>query len=356
MHPQTSLKLKKMETEKKRDNPSYAFINPNMIKAIGVQLTNKCNLMCKHCGANSSPSGEYGPSIDWIFGLIKAIANDTSIDTIMVTGGEPFLRYNDLLLLTKKCSEYALKTEVVSNGFWGYNFELSKRYVHEMTEAGLFQITLSVDRIHQEYIEEKSIENICKAIQQSADNILLRIYTLDGGLCNYHLINSLEKTYTGINMQIFSQPLLPLGRAQQNRKTLNIESSLISESDNHPCHLVLFPFIDSNRNWFMCSNSSVLGDISPFCLGKLTDPNCINSFICRQLNSDLCRFMRNIGPIELFNLIEPEYSTERHVSVCDLCLQSFSKKHIAEKIAKALHSHQIVEALDYIDEELRANV
>lgn len=341
----------------KRKHPSYAQVDPNSLNAIGIQMTNKCNLTCRHCGADSSPQGKGGPSIEWICELINAISDKTNINTLMITGGEPFLRYNDLLRMTEKGTKSNLKIEVVTNGYWGKNTKLAQSNINELTEAGLYQLTISVDRIHQEFIEEKNIENIFKAIHDCKKKIPIRIYTLEGEFCNNAFINYIEKKYAAnIDIAIFSQPLLPVGRALVNKNDLSIVGNNLSESDNHPCHLVLFPFIDHKKNWFICSNSSTLGTESPFCIGVMEDPFSLNEFIDRHLRSNLCRFMKNIGPIELIDLLKEHKHEGKYVSVCDLCLQKFRRKKTAKNLCKIINSDEVLEALNFIDNELLSNV
>ena len=342
--------------QQKIKHPSYVQVDPNSLNAIGIQLTNKCNLTCRHCGADSSPQGEGGPSIEWICDLINAISDKTNINTLMITGGEPFLRYNDLLRIAEKGAKRNLKIKVVTNGYWGKNTKLAQNYINELAEAGLCQLTISVDKIHQEFIEEKNIENIIKAVHGCKKKIPLRIYTLEGEFCNNEFMSYLEENYSeDIDIGIFSQPLLPVGRALANKNELSIIGNNLSESDNHPCHLVLYPFIDHQKNWFICSNSSTLGAESPFFIGVLKDPFSLNEFMDRHLRSNLFRFMKNIGPIELVDLLKESRHEGKYVSVCDLCLQNFRKKNTAQKICKILSSDEVTETLNFIDNELRSN-
>ena len=174
--------------------------------------------------------------------------------------------------------------------------------------------------------------------------------------CNKTFINYILDNYSdSIDMKIFLQPLLPVGRALTNKNELGIVGSFLSESDNHPCHLVLFPFIDHNKDWFICSNASTLGVNNPFCLGKLENPYNLNNFIDRHFRSDLFRFMKNIGPIELIHLLKSYKYKEKYVSVCDLCLQTFRRKDIAGNICDILSSIEVQEALTFIDNELISN-
>jgi organic radical activating enzyme len=348
--------VQRMETQK-LEHPSYSHVDPSRLNAIGIQLTNKCNLNCRHCGSESSPKGKNGPTIEWLCDLIDAITEKTSIKTLMITGGEPFLRYNDLLTMVEKGANKNLGIEVVTNGYWGKNIDKAKCYVKNLTQAGIAQLTISVDVIHQKSIEEKAIENILGVLLDCKTKVPLRIYTLENEFCNKKFIDNIFSNYSDtIDMHVFSQPLLPVGRALTNKKELCIVGSFLSESDNHPCHLVLFPFIDHNKNWYICSNASTLGAKSLFCLGKLEEAYNLDDFIDRHLRSDLCRFMKNIGPIELIHLLKDyEYKDKKFVSVCDLCLQTFRRKDVADHICNILGSVEVQETLSFIDNELISN-
>ncbi len=339
------------------ERPSYSHVDPRKLNAIGIQLTNKCNLNCRHCGSESSPKGKNGPSIEWLCNLIDAITEKTSIETLMITGGEPFLRYKDLLVMIEKGANKNLGIEVVTNGYWGKNIDKAKCYIKNLAQSGLSQLTISVDVIHQQYIEEKAIENVLEALLDCKTKVPLRIYTLENEFCNKKFIDNIfSKFFDKIEMHIFSQPLLPVDRALTNKQELGIVGSFLSESDNHPCHVVLFPFIDHNKNWYICSNASTLGEKSLFCLGKLENVYNVDHFINRHLRSDLFRFMKNIGPMELIHLLKEHKDKDKaYVSVCDLCLQTFKRKDCADHICNILDSTEVQETLSLIDNELISN-
>lgn len=340
----------------KREKPIYPHVNPNSISAIGIQITNKCLLTCDHCGANSHPHGEHGPSTKWLCEFIESISLTNSVDSVMLTGGEPFLRYRDVLQVTDKGRRENIKCEVVSNGFWGANKKVAYKYINELAEAGLHQLTLSVDKFHQSVIDKQSIINICTAAQQINKKILLRIFTIDGKFCDHSFLDELESCFgKDGNIKIYSQPLLPVGRASINRNILGIKGSRLTKKENHPCHMVLFPFVGYTKHWYLCSNASTLSTHTPLCIGQLTNPCDVDKFLEKHFKHNLCRFLKNIGPYELFNLIEYQCLSNLYVSICDLCLHVFNDGTLAEKINQQINTKEVLEALQYIDSELSGN-
>ena len=72
---------------------------------------------------------------------------------ISFTGGEPFLRYPDLLAATRYAKEKgANQVSCVTNGFWGKDEATARQWVTDLSESGLHHICFSIDDFHREYI------------------------------------------------------------------------------------------------------------------------------------------------------------------------------------------------------------
>lgn len=93
-------------------------------------------------------------------------AKSNEIKMVSISGGEPFLLKNDLLPNTiRKVFSEGLIPTVETNGFWGKTEDQTKKTLVEMERIGAFydnvlNISLSIDKHHQEFIPEKSIANI----------------------------------------------------------------------------------------------------------------------------------------------------------------------------------------------------
>ena len=79
---------------KKTFSVNGQLFNPKLLR-VQIDITNRCNLLCKHCRASANQKGKDILSVaDFrnIFDDLQKI----KIEKIILSGGEPFLR-NDLL-------------------------------------------------------------------------------------------------------------------------------------------------------------------------------------------------------------------------------------------------------------------
>lgn len=85
-----------------------------MIELVWLEITGKCQLMCVHCYAGSSPSGPHGPMSrdDWARVIDEAAA--IGVRKVQFIGGEPTLR-PELPDLVGHATAAGLRVEVTSN-------------------------------------------------------------------------------------------------------------------------------------------------------------------------------------------------------------------------------------------------
>lgn len=78
--------------------------------------------------------------------------------SIYVSGGEPFLRFHDLLAVVLHAKKRgATQVSCVTNGFWGSEPATARQHITELRDSGLSQICFSLDDFHQEYIPLESV-------------------------------------------------------------------------------------------------------------------------------------------------------------------------------------------------------
>ena len=62
----------------------------NQIKSISLELTNRCNLLCKHCSTNASPNGEIFLDLNTVKKLLQE-SKKHGAKYLSLSGGEPLL-------------------------------------------------------------------------------------------------------------------------------------------------------------------------------------------------------------------------------------------------------------------------
>ena len=126
------------------------------INYVRLAVTDRCNLRCNYCmpaeGINFAKKDTLF-SIDELSRLSKILVSQ-GVDKIRITGGEPFVR-KDLMVLFRSLSEMdGLKDISVTT-----NATLIGPYIDELKELGIKNINVSMDAINRETFERITRRN-----------------------------------------------------------------------------------------------------------------------------------------------------------------------------------------------------
>lgn len=155
--------IRKWQEEKANKN--------NIIKPIQFtfEITNRCNCNCKDCGmsANSIKVGKTRLNKEELYKIVDDLYNQ-GVPAFAITGGEPFLEFENMCEMIKYSENKIDVSKIISNGFWGNNVEY---YFEKMEEAGLLKNQFFVPSL-QISIGEQTIplEDICNIINYVANH------------------------------------------------------------------------------------------------------------------------------------------------------------------------------------------
>ena len=83
--------------------------------SVSFTLTNKCNLSCSHCALSASPlSQDILSTNDVKYAIDKII--DVNPNTLILTGGEPFIRKDILEIISYIRTNFKNKLVIMTNG------------------------------------------------------------------------------------------------------------------------------------------------------------------------------------------------------------------------------------------------
>lgn len=145
---------------------------------LALMFTQRCNARCRHCALGifakdvlDMPLTNARRYID----ETATLSNKADSFSVYLSGGEPFLRYQDLLAVVCHAKDKgADQVACVTNGFWGEDVARARRWARELRKAGVAELCFSLDDFHQEYIPLKSVlgaltacreEELCFAIK-----------------------------------------------------------------------------------------------------------------------------------------------------------------------------------------------
>jgi len=133
------------------------------------EITNKCNCNCKDCGmaANRLDTDVKDINKEQLKGIVDSLY-EIGIPSIAITGGEPFLRFNDICFLINYAQGKLDFIKFISNGFWGVNADY---YFKKLEESGLFNNKFFIPTIQISIGEQNvPLEYICNIIKYVTDN------------------------------------------------------------------------------------------------------------------------------------------------------------------------------------------
>ncbi len=163
---------------------------------LSLLFTLRCNARCRHCSIDSFGEKVRDMSVKAALRYIDEVA-DLSAEgdslSVYLSGGEPFLRYQDLLTVVRHGKERGAEISCVTNGFWGKEEAVARQWAAELRTAGMTQVCFSLDDFHQEYIPLKSVlgaltacrqEGLCFAIKSAVTRNTHRLPQILGELGN----------------------------------------------------------------------------------------------------------------------------------------------------------------------------
>ncbi|HXG57494.1 MAG TPA: methyltransferase domain-containing protein [Thermoanaerobaculia bacterium] len=80
-----------------------AYVQPDGLRELWIQINNACNLTCSHCLVSSGPGGMAGLPTEEMLAIID-LAAASGAERVYITGGEPFLR-KDIFTIAKHVTE-----------------------------------------------------------------------------------------------------------------------------------------------------------------------------------------------------------------------------------------------------------
>lgn len=137
---------------------------------LALMFTLQCNARCRHCNVirfgNEVRDMPVLAALRYIDEMVT-LSDGADSFSVYLSGGEPFLRYQDMLTVVRHGKERgADQISCVTNGFWGKEEAIARQRAAELRTAGMTQICFSLDDFHQEYIPLKSVLGALKACRQ----------------------------------------------------------------------------------------------------------------------------------------------------------------------------------------------
>lgn len=184
--------------------------------SLGLLFTERCNARCRHCGVRDFMHEGQDMPLEDVFRYadeVAALSTKEDPFTICLTGGEPFLRYPDLLAVTRYAKEKgAVQVSCVTNGFWGQDPAVARRWATELSDSGMDHVCFSLDDFHQEHIPLDSVLAALTACREARLRFDIKCAVTRHTRRLHQVLGDLGNLLLDINVIIQEMPCVPEGR------------------------------------------------------------------------------------------------------------------------------------------------
>lgn len=208
----------KDNSSKRKDKDSR--INDITDNGLWLKVTNRCNLKCEYCYANSGAFDEKSEiSIEEIEELLSIMSEP--IGKIIITGGEPLLR-NDILDIIRVCNKYG-KVQLLTNG------TLGDKELYEKILSLVDSIQISIDSNIPEYHDrnrgagsfEKAVNHA--RIISEIDNSKLAVAMTPTPKYKADIVDMINFCQSIGVYQLHINRFVPYGRAEKYEAGFNLQ-------------------------------------------------------------------------------------------------------------------------------------
>jgi organic radical activating enzyme len=299
------------------------FDRYNSDKRFCLIYTLKCNIECLHCILNCSPRRSEKFDLETAKKIIK-INSSNGKKMVVLSGGEIFLFYNELIELVKYSNSSNLEVDIETNGFWGTSYYKAYNTLSELKKNGVSVLNLSVDMYHQKNIPISFQINIIKAAKKLNIPIEVNILNSSNEDKDGDLINEISQ----VTDNYFVQPVLNLGRANQFK---DIES--YSLADISVCDSLMLTFLPDGSVFVCCDiedkNDNLLN--TPVYLG-----NSFNTSIPKIVNSKNHQIIKGFydpeSPCFFKKISDDKYNNKKFSNICHVCKVLLNDENILNKL------------------------
>lgn len=155
------------------------------LKSIYIEITNKCNLYCKHCYNASGIQNDMYLDSHVIERIYQEFHNQ-KIKHIALSGGEPFL-HPDIINILTFSRKFNIETQLVSNGVY------IGRYYNEIVDNPYLTLQLSLDGIGETHNQLRG-DNVFELVDRNLHELKdTKNYKIIKCTLNKNNINECEK-------------------------------------------------------------------------------------------------------------------------------------------------------------------
>lgn len=192
---------------------------------LGILLRKTCTAECDICSVECSPYCEEELDVEYVKKFIDS-CKDTTIKKISFSGGEPFIKYKELVELVQYTCDMGFDVRLVTNGYWATTYDIAFERMLELKKCGLSMINISYDLHHAKFISQNNINHIIRACNMVELQCMVAAVKLKNEKIG-KLIDEFDEDMGGIKFLV--APCEPVGNASNNYDIDNFQRNVKNE-------------------------------------------------------------------------------------------------------------------------------
>jgi MoaA/NifB/PqqE/SkfB family radical SAM enzyme len=316
--------------------------------ALVLETIERCNAKCSMCYQAAGPKGSdiRGDSklpLHVIKDVIEQAASieELSGSRVHVSGGEAFLRYEELLQIFQSATDVGFHdVGSTTNAFWAINPEQARRRCDQLAGAGVSYLEVSMDYWHLPYVPLQRVRNLLPAARAVGIRIMLR--TLSSR--SHHMDELFEEFDDSelMQVQIGNSTVAPVGRGRETLSASDVYGESVSGAC---CETMLNLTISPNGNVYPCCAGA---DMTESLSSGNVHVDRLADAVLRMRTDQMIRHLIHQGPSSLLPILNKLGLSDRlkssHSSICHLCWDIFRQ----DDVSAALREHFAGEQFDLI--------
>jgi hypothetical protein len=316
-----------------------------MIKSVCFLTTYNCNARCSFC--ECGPKERDRLSLDEMKRLIDECLALGTVGQVVFSGGEPTLLGDDLFEAITYAAERRLLTRVVTNGFWGKSEAAAEAFVDRLIGAGLSEINISVDDLHQKYVPFWRVKNAYLACyarefpcliahKQDRDSVITKAWLEEELGVEFLQFDPTRRYSREENRRLISTgSIIPITREAE----LADEEQMLSANWKANCASVLRDVVVGARANFLPCCGIVTKDLPELTRQSLREASLIDAI--DDANRDLMlNWIALEGPwaiAEFVKGVAPEIEfQDRYAGICHVCNDVLTRPDVRQVLADHL--------------------
>ncbi|MCK1516510.1 radical SAM protein [Bradyrhizobium sp. 190] len=298
---------------------------------LGVLLTSKCNISCRHCCNDSHPSRSGAARFEDIARIIETAREIPSIREIGISGGEPFMFVDLLQRVVRFAGELGYTSSITTNGFWGRS-QRATRLIRDLQRTGLRAIHISTSVFHQEFLDLGTVIEAANTALLAGLKVAINLVSTSS-LSSNELQASLGDLADRV--EIIVMPCQPVGRGATEIRSDEFGPKFARPYGNCREHFKKLA-VDRRGDVYPCCSPG--GFSPPLRMGNVNDAS-LRSILDSAADSKLLAILEAVGPQFFLPFLraaagEADFP-DKFNDQCHLCHVMLSSNAYAQTISEA---------------------